>query len=111
VATLAHPGSTWTPTQKDGSVLTFDANGKLLAEADRNGNAVTYTWGIVTFARSADGCPWRCCFILGNAHYPAMVVVQLNRLWAPHEAILRIRIRCFRSLQRARCPLGCQRGR
>ncbi len=43
-ASLGHPGSTWTLTLKDRTVLTFDSYGTLLSETDRNGNSTTYTW-------------------------------------------------------------------
>jgi YD repeat-containing protein len=45
VASLEHPGSTWTLTYKNGPTLEFDSTGKLTSATDRNGNAVTYGWG------------------------------------------------------------------
>ena len=44
VATLANPAPNWTLTFKDRTVLTFDINGTLINEVDRNGNAVAYYW-------------------------------------------------------------------
>ncbi|MEI6501911.1 MAG: hypothetical protein WCP21_12895, partial [Armatimonadota bacterium] len=41
-ATLATSGSGWTLSFKDKSVLTFDGAGRLISEADLNGNTVTY---------------------------------------------------------------------
>jgi YD repeat-containing protein len=41
-ATLAQNGDEWQLTFKAGDTLTFDADGALLSDADRNGNQVTY---------------------------------------------------------------------
>jgi RHS repeat-associated protein len=44
IAALVHSGSNWVLTFKDRTVLTFDSTGKLVSEADRNGNTTTYAW-------------------------------------------------------------------
>jgi YD repeat-containing protein len=44
LASLAPDGSNWRLSFFDQSYLTFDSAGKLLAETDKSGNTVTYTW-------------------------------------------------------------------
>ena len=42
--TLRPDGSNWKLTPPGGNTLAFDSSGKLISEADDNGNTVTYTW-------------------------------------------------------------------
>ena len=55
--TLVHNGSTWTLTYRDHTIKTFDANGKLTAETDADGNttSLAYTSGRLSTITDAAG--------------------------------------------------------
>jgi RHS repeat-associated protein len=56
-ATLSESGSSYTLVAHTGNTLTFDSAGRLLTEADPNGNTVTYAWtaGYLSSITAANG--------------------------------------------------------
>ncbi len=74
--TLRPDGSNWKLTPPGGNTLAFDSSGKLISEADDNGNTVTYTWTSGYLTRITAANAQQIQLTLNGSHQLTQAVYQ-----------------------------------